>query len=259
VLSLVLWNLKKDFSIYLLSIEGGSNHNAIPREAYSDFLIQKKELSDFKSSFNKFLEENENNFIIGEPEISFELKEPSKSISLDYIPLNLTSRILDLLFLIPNGVISMHPVFKDTVLTSINLAKIESKRSKLHLELLQRGFNQFEIEMVYQKIESLLKLSSLDTKVKHIGGYKEWISDLDSNLLQVSKDAYIEIFKTEPVLKLVHAGIECGVFKSKIPKLELLAFGAEVKGAHSPDEILSIESVSRMWELTLKILDRLNN
>jgi len=90
--------------------------------------------------------------------------------------------------------------------------------------------------------------------VKHSDGYPGWAPDPTSRLLQVSVDSYRKLFATEPKVRAVHAGLECGLFLEKYPDLEMVSFGPTIRGVHSPDERLEIATVDKFWRLLCDVV-----
>ena len=99
---------------------------------------------------------------------------------------------------------------------------------------------------------SLFKL--MGSSVKHSGGYPGWKPDTDSEILKVSEKVYRDLFKQEPDVKAIHAGLECGLFLQKYPNLDMISFGPTIKGAHTPEERIDIETVEKFWLFLLEML-----
>jgi dipeptidase D len=104
-------------------------------------------------------------------------------------------------------------------------------------------------------VESVFKLAG--AKVKHSEGYPGWTPNPDSKVLQVVVDSYKKIFKVDPVVRSVHAGLECGLFLKKYPHLDMVSFGPTIKGAHSPDERLDIHSTEKFWKHLVDVLENI--
>ncbi len=93
-----------------------------------------------------------------------------------------------------------------------------------------------------------------DARVKHGDGYPGWEPDMDSEILAVTTKAYEKLFNEEAEVLVIHAGLECGIIGEKYPGMDMISYGPEIKGAHSPDERIEISSVERFWDLTLEVL-----
>ena len=105
---------------------------------------------------------------------------------------------------------------------------------------------------VMQMVESVFALAGAD--VAHSDGYPGWMPDPQSKLLEVTVDAYKRLFGTEPKVRAIHAGLECGLFLEKYPDLEMVSFGPTLRGVHSPDERLEIATVPKFWKLLTEVL-----
>ena len=108
---------------------------------------------------------------------------------------------------------------------------------------------------VMQMVESVFALAGAD--VAHSDGYPGWTPDPQSKLLEITVEAYRRLFATEPKVRAIHAGLECGLFLEKYPDLEMVSFGPTLRGVHSPDERLEIATVPKFWDLLLEVLRRI--
>ena len=107
---------------------------------------------------------------------------------------------------------------------------------------------------IMQRVAAVFKIAGIPCT--HSVGYPGWNPNPLSPVLQTARKAYIDLFKNEPVVTAIHAGLECGLFLEKYPDLDMISFGPTIKGAHSPDERLEIKSVEKFWDLLLEILKR---
>jgi len=101
-------------------------------------------------------------------------------------------------------------------------------------------------------VESVFRLANAN--IQHSDGYPGWAPNTNSQILEITKASYSKLFKVEPVVRAIHAGLECGLFLEKYPYLDMISFGPTIKGAHSPDERLHIPSTLKFWELLLDVL-----
>jgi dipeptidase D len=91
--------------------------------------------------------------------------------------------------------------------------------------------------------------------VRHTDGYPGWMPNTNSELLTITKTVYTQLFNQDPLIKAIHAGLECGLFLKKYPQLDMISFGPTIKGAHSPDEQLDIKTVEKFWKLLVGVLE----
>lgn len=116
-------------------------------------------------------------------------------------------------------------------------------------------FTRVGFFILMQMVESVFALAGAD--VAHSDGYPGWTPNPDSKLLEVTVDAYKRLFDTEPKVRAIHAGLECGLFLEKYPDLEMVSFGPTLRGVHSPDERLEIATVPKFWSLLAEVLKTL--
>ena len=98
--------------------------------------------------------------------------------------------------------------------------------------------------------------SLLGARVKHSDGYPGWKPNMDSEVLNISREVYRELFNEDAEVKAIHAGLECGLFLQKYPDLDMISFGPTIKGAHTPDERIQIETVDKFWKFLLRMLEK---
>ena len=110
-------------------------------------------------------------------------------------------------------------------------------------------------EAVAVAVESVFELAG--ASVSHSDGYPGWTPNTDSRVLQITAEAYRRLFATEPIVRAIHAGLECGLFLEKYPGLDMVSFGPTLRGVHSPDERLEIATVDKFWKLLIEVLKEL--
>ena len=93
-------------------------------------------------------------------------------------------------------------------------------------------------------------------RVEHSDGYPGWAPNMESAIMKISADAYEELFGVKPAIKAIHAGLECGLFLSKYPNLDMVSFGPTMTGVHSPDEKLNIPTTEKFWRHLCRVLEK---
>jgi len=154
---------------------------------------------------------------------------------------------------LPNGVLAMSQAVKGLVETSTNLASVKFVGGeKVVVTTSQRS--SIESAKTYAKlmVESVFVLAG--ASVEHSDGYPGWSPDPTSRLLKLTVESYRRLFATEPIVRAVHAGLECGLFLEKYPELEMVSFGPTIRGVHSPDERLEIATVDKFWRLLCDVV-----
>ena len=250
----LLWDGMQSFELRLSYFSGGNLRNAIPREAYAVFGIPTRFKSDFEKRYALFAED-----LAAE----FRLREPNFRITLNEMPA--VDRVIDArtqfglvyaLVGVPNGVVAMSQAVPGLVETSTNLASVKFEGDdRIVVTSSQRSSVESAKTYVMQMVESVFALAGAD--VAHSDGYPGWTPDPQSKLLEITVEAYRRLFATEPKVRAIHAGLECGLFLEKYPDLEMVSFGPTLRGVHSPDERLEIATVPKFWDLLLEVLRRI--
>lgn len=247
----LLWEGMQSFELRLSYFNGGNLRNAIPREAYAIFGIPTKYKEEFEKRFRLFAADLEHEFRFREPHFRITLNEmPAVEEVLDA---RTQFGLIHSLVGVPNGVISMSFAVPGLVETSTNLASVKfGEGQTIVVTSSQRSSVESAKTYVMQMVESVFTLAGAD--VVHSDGYPGWTPNPDSALLAQTADAYRRLFHTEPKIRAIHAGLECGLFLEKYPDLEMVSFGPTLRGVHSPDERIEIATVPKFWSLLCETL-----
>ena len=160
--------------------------------------------------------------------------------------------IIDSIYAVPNGVIKMSADITGLVETSTNLGVVVTKGKSVDVTLSQRSSVESEKIDISNSIAALFKLAKAD--VHQADGYPGWKPDINSPILKTVKNVYDALYHTEPEIKAIHAGLECGIIKEQYPEMDMISFGPTIVGAHSPDEKVQISTVENFWNLLVNIL-----
>jgi dipeptidase D len=252
ILNRFLWNADQRFRIRLVNIEGGHARNAIPREASAVITVPSPALDLVKVYFESFT---------GIIKKEMETVEPGLTMSMEHLeelPPQVIRRkqqrkLFDTLYACPHGVVSMSQEIPGLVETSTNLASVKRLREDL-LEIMtsQRSSVESSKRDIADRMSSLFRL--LGARVRHSDGYPAWKPNVKSEILAVSKEVYSRLFGKEPVVRAIHAGLECGLFLQKYPELDMISVGPTIRGAHTPEERIEIPTVDMFWKFLLEIL-----
>ena len=250
----LLWDGMQSFGLRLSYFSGGNLRNAIPREAYAIFGVPKQFENDFRQRYRLFAADLENEFKLREPNFRITLNEmPQVDTVIDS---RTQFGLIYSLVGVPNGVVAMSFAVPGLVETSTNLASVKFEgENAIVVTSSQRSSVESAKTYVMQMVESVFSLAGAD--VAHSDGYPGWAPNPDSHLLTVTADSYRDLFHTEPKVRAIHAGLECGLFLEKYPELDMVSFGPTLRGVHSPDERLEIATVPKFWELLVEVLKRL--
>ena len=251
LLARFLWECNRSFGITIAEINGGNLHNAIPREAYAVCGVPYAEKEHVRVALNIYLADLSEEFRYTEPKLDIHLEsETMPALVIDKVT---SDKLIDALFICPNGVIAMSSAMPGLVETSTNLASIKMMPDhKIKIVTSQRSSIESAKNDIAHRMESLFML--IGGTVTHGDGYPGWAPNPSSKILKVASDTHTQLFGYEPRIKAIHAGLECGLFLKKYPSLDMVSFGPTMRGVHSPDERLHIPSVDKFWLHLLAIL-----
>jgi len=249
----LLYHLYSIFDLKLTSLEGGSLRNAIPRESTAVITVPKTALAEATKAVNEFIDTLIHEYRTIETEMKW-------SVSATEIPAEVVAdadfeRILQCLYSVPNGVFRMSPDMKDLVEASTSLAKVEVKDGKFTTQSLQRSSVDSTKADVANAVRTAFE--SVGVAVVQNGEYPGWQPLPESAIVQLMAGLYRERFQSEPQIKACHAGLECGILGKHFPNMEMISFGPNIRGAHSPDEKVQISSVQKYWGLYLETLKQI--
>jgi dipeptidase D len=246
----LLYKFSEKNEFYLAAVNGGSAHNAIPREAEAIIVLNDHSKNvldtlceDYQMIFNEELSAVEKNITIS--------LEPAAAIKKVFHK-SFTSTLIRFLNVVPHGVMTMSQRIENLVETSTNMAVVKTTDDNLYVQTSQRSSVPSSIWDIAAKVRACGEIAGF--KVEHEGGYPPWPPDFDSPLLKTCVRIYKEQFAKEPHIQVIHAGLECGIIGEKNPGMDMISFGPDITGAHSPDEKVRIESVAKIWDFLLKVI-----
>ncbi len=258
IIGQLLWELNQNYKIHICSIDGGNRTNAIPREVNAIFYIEEKRSTEILSFIKNTFNQIKVIFDGIEPNLEFSIKKLENYDQNEVLTEKIQEKVLDILYLIPNGPISMHPQIKDLVFTSSNLGTISTRESDIEIKLSQRSLSKYFKNIIWEKTKALLEMSGLEVLIKKDSDYPGWTPNFQSSLLAKCKETYNELYDDNIKIKAIHAGLECGILKEKFPQMEMISIGPRNEGAHSPDERLLIKSVEKVWKILISLLRKLS-
>ncbi len=250
ILNRLLWMSSHQFEVRVSEMAGGNLRNAIAREAYANIIVPNRFTNEFIEYVKKFTAITKEEFKIAEPTLIigfFPVELPSFLIDL-----STQDRLLNALYACPHGVIAMSAIVPNFVETSTNLASVKMTDKLIEIGTSQRSSSEHGKEDVLNMVESVFRLAG--GKITHDDGYPGWTPNPKSPILDVTHNAYLKLFDQEPKVLAIHAGLECGLIGEQYPGIDMISYGPTIKGAHSPDERLQINTVQRFWDLTLEVL-----
>ena len=253
-----LFNLSKQTDLHIAAIKGGNLRNAIAREAEALVVVPFNYKEQLRIDLNNYIAEIEKEFLAVEKDMCISLE--SAEMPATTIPQIISSRLLLALYACPHGVYAMSKTMPGLVETSTNLASVKmltsaDGRQYIEINTSQRSSVESQKHNLKNMVECALRLSGAE--VTHGDGYPGWEPDTNSHLLAVTRKAYIDLTGSEPEVKAIHAGLECGLFLQKYPWLDMVSIGPQMTGVHSPSEQLSISSTQKTWLWLCRTLEAL--
>jgi dipeptidase D len=251
LLNRFLWNATRKFNIRIHKFEGGNLRNAIPREAWAIVTVKEKFLTPFETYFSNFSKTIFREFKGIEKKMNTEFNKVENPRYV--MKMGDQVRLLNAIYSCPNGVIAMSKDICDLVETSTNLASIRFFEGNI-IEVVtsQRSSVDSAKTDIADMVTSVFEQAG--AVVKQGDGYPGWKPNKDSEILKVSEESYKRLFGKEPIVRAIHAGLECGLFLEKYPGLDMVSFGPTLRNVHSPDEKINIATVDKYWQHLLDVL-----
>lgn len=249
----VLMNLYKACDIEISSIDGGSLRNAIPRESVCEFLIaggQEQKVKDTLAELGAVLK------------AEYQTTDPNLVLVAEAVaaPTNVLEKtfqdtLLRSIYACPNGIYRMSPDIAGLVQTSNNIARVLVKDGSYQIQCLTRSSVDTEKTDLQDAIIATYELTG--AQVSTAGSYPGWTPKPSSAIVKLMSDLYEERYHEKANVSACHAGLECGILGTNYPEMQMISFGPNITGAHSPDEKVQISSVQKYWGFLLETLKRI--
>lgn len=256
LLAILLNDIRKRLTYSLCSIDGGNKRNAIAREAWAVIAIEKESKPIVDELFKKFKKDIISEYYISDPQIGGSLSE-TESFD-NCIDSQTAINLILSLNACPHGVIAMSQDIPDFVETSTNLASVKlSPNNTITVATSQRSSVSSAKYNAASRIESVFEMAGAN--IVHESEYPGWKPNPDSKILKIGSESYEKLFGNKPVIRAIHAGLECGMFADIYPEMDMISFGPTLRGVHAPGEKLEIASVHKFWKLLTAILTNIKN
>jgi len=239
-----------ELDLRLVDFNGGTLRNAIPREAFATLAVPAAKADALKALVSKYQAILKNELEAKEKNLTLVLE--TASADKGALTAQCRDTFVRLLNAMPNGVIRNSDVAKGVVETSLNIGVVTMDDEKVNINCLIRSLIDSGKEYVVSMLESLGKLAGAQTTPK--GGYPGWQPDANSPVMHLVRETYQRLFNKTPNIQVIHAGLECGLFKKPYPNMDMVSIGPTITGPHSPDEQVHIESVGQYWILLTELL-----
>jgi dipeptidase D len=234
------------------ALQGGSKHNAIPREATAVFYLDPKRLPALKKDVKQMTEVLRSEFGSADPGVEI-LVESVKQAPEQVINQFDLRAVVNFLYCAPQGVVAMSPDIPGLVQTSTNVAVLDTRDGTVVLTMSHRSAVESSKRDIGNMMASYAEAHHF--ALEQGSGYPGWQPDVNSPLLAEAKKIHKRLFGAEPAVKAIHAGLECGIIGEKFPGMDTISFGPTITGAHSPDEQVGITSVANFWKFLVGLLE----
>lgn len=245
ILNRLLWQLSQEIKVELVSLNGGDKHNAIPREAFAEIVLRKKDVPTAREWLGKAMEEIRQEFKPVEGAIELALEELKGKLP-KVLDKESKEKLLGLIFSLPHGPLAMSRSMKGLVETSNNLAAIKMSTNKAILLLSSRSSNGAALRATRNKLAAIAAMAGAKTEQPE--GYPGWMPNVDSPLLKIASDTFKAVTGKKAQAMAIHAGLECGIIGEKFPGMDMISFGPDLKHPHSPEEMVNVKSVVKFYD-----------
>jgi dipeptidase D len=255
ILARTLEQIQNAAPLKLISIQGGTLKNAIPRDAEALIWSEPVKGVDLVQTVTQIEQTLKKEYAISDNALFVKLENVS-DIKSDEKALTqkATDHIIQILLALPNGVSHMSPEMEGMVETSSNLATVSLTDEKLTILSSQRSASVSRLNEITAAVTSVAKLAG--ATAKNHDAYPPWQPMMDSRLLRRSKVTYQELYNQKPVIQVIHAGLECAVIGDLYPAMDMISFGPTIRNPHSPDERILVPTIKKVWDLLVALLKR---
>ncbi len=250
IINALLVTAAEKFGLRVAEVEGGNLRNAIPREAFAVVVVPEDKKADFEKFVKEFDQLVKDEFAKTDEgvEVTAETTEKPAKVMEEKAQNALFKAVADC----PNGAIAMSKELKGIVETSTNLAIVKAKDGKMELATLQRSLTEDGKDKLAADVRAAFEGAGL--KAESSGDYPGWKPNPDSVILKEMKEIYEKKFGKVPEVKVIHAGLECGLLGSVYPNWDMISFGPTIRWPHSPDEKVNIATVQKFWDYLVETL-----
>ncbi len=243
----------QELDLRLVEFRGGSLRNAIPREAFVTVALpaeNETKLNELYDFYTDLLKAE-----LGKVETSIVTFNEAQHTAVDMFTSETQQRFIAALNACPNGVIRMSDEIEGVVETSLNVGVISTEENKVTVLCLIRSLIDSGRSQVEGMLSSVAELAG--ASIEFSGAYPGWKPDADSEIMHIFRDMYEGIYGHKPNIMVIHAGLECGLFKKPYPEMDMVSFGPTIKFPHSPDEKVKIDTVALFWEQMIALLENI--
>ena len=258
VMGRLLYSVMND--VRLISINGGEKDNAIALSCQVEIAVPADKAEEVKNKMQETFAIVAEEYKVTDPNAALHVEAgdadkadgTAQSTDVQALTAKDTAVVIQALLHMPYGIQRMNPEIEGLVQTSLNLGILRTNETSVDLSYAVRSASEHEKQFLIDKMDALAVLLGGTTEIS--GPYPGWEYRADSRLRDVLVDTYRELYGNDPVVEGIHAGLECGLFASKMGDIDAVSLGPQMEGIHTVNEVLSISSVQRTWELVTKAL-----
>lgn len=251
ILGRILKDLSKNIEFSLVSINGGSKNNAIPREGDAIVAVKASSINTLLSNIEEWDKTIKNELKAQDSDVCISIEESNSKFE-EKFDVKSTKQVVKLLYLYPNGVNTMSANIEGLTESSTNLGIVSTENNEVTFDSAVRSSVPSLKDEIVERIKTLTEL--LDGEFTANAGYPAWEYKEESKIREICKDVYKRITGEEANVYAIHAGVECGLFEERLGDLDMISFGPDIRDAHTPQEHLSISSTQNVWEFLLEVL-----
>ena len=251
IMARFLYLLQGQMPLRLAQWNSGRMHNAIPRDGKIIFAVPADQKAEVEQVWKKLIAGVEEEFHVTDPVMHWNLTETEAQTVL---PATVSQNLIRSLQALDNGPLTFcqDKALENMVETSSNVASVQSEENKVVIVASQRSNVMSNLKNMANTVKAAFELGGAD--VLQNDGYPAWKMNPNSKLVKVTVESYKKLFGKEPIVRGIHAGLECGLFSEKYPELDMVSFGPTLRYVHTPDERLLIPTVKMVWDHLLDVL-----
>lgn len=251
ILTRFLYKEQEKMDLHLALFNSGKLHNAIPRDGVIVFAVPASEKETVRVDWNVFTANVEEEYHVSDTTMEFNLESAEATAVIEK---GVSHRFILAMQAVDNGVFAMcqDEALAYMVETSNNVASVITSDNEINIVTSQRSNVMSNLENETNTVKAAFELAGAEVKMSD--GYPAWKMNPDSKLTKVAVESYKKLFGKEPIVKGIHAGLECGLFSERYPNLDMVSFGPTLRDVHTPDERLYIPTVQMVWDHLLDIL-----
>ena len=247
----IFQTMKRYENVQLAQFHSGKLHNAIPRDGYFVIAVPNDVKENVRADWNVFAAEVEDEFHVTDTQMVFAMESTDAEPVIDPA---VAKNFVWAVQAVDNGIyaICQDEALGGMVETSSNIASIHSTETTIDILSSQRSNVMSNLDNMCYTIQAAFELAG--AKAVSSDGYPAWKMKADSKLTAIVVESYKKLFGKDPVVRGIHAGLECGLFSERYPNLDMVSFGPTLRVVHTPDERLHIPTVQMVWDHLLDVL-----